>query len=246
MTKRKRSEQQLCLSFNAVSDKGAKLTKKLPSLTECKECGMLYSEVGSVDKANHLKYHQMFFDGVPLWKMDLNQDHNDNFRIVKQSNSKRDSMIIILHDVLKYKAKLKHLLDLIQRDLGAIELSDEELRRAKVYLYVQECANDDKAKSSRRIIGCCVVEPIVEAYKFQDDKTQTRTVTKAVCGISRIWTSAGHRRKGIASQLLNVVKITFAFAQVLTMKDVAFSQPTALGQKLAESFDQDFLVYQLD
>ncbi|KAI3641519.1 hypothetical protein MIR68_000649 [Amoeboaphelidium protococcarum] len=245
MTKRKRSEQQLCLSFNTVSTKGAKLNKKLHSLTECKECGMLYSEVGSVDKSNHQKYHQMFFDGVPLWRLDFIQRNSDSFRIVELSNSRRDSMIIILHDVLKFKAKLKHLLDLIQRDLGAVELSDEELRRAKVYLYVQECKSDD-AKSSRRIIGCCVVEPIVEAYKFKDYATQTRTVTKAACGISRIWTSAGHRRKGIASQLLSVVKITFAFAQVLTMKDVAFSQPTALGQKLAESFDQDFLVYQLD
>lgn len=62
----------------------------------------------------------------------------------------------------------------------------------------------------------------------------------AAIGISRIWTSRGSRKKGIARALLKCVAKTFL--PKVTSKDlVAFSQPTEMGTALARRwFGQEY------
>jgi len=63
---------------------------------------------------------------------------------------------------------------------------------------------------------------------------------EAAIGISRIWTSKGSRKKGIAKALLKCVAKTFLTK--VTAKDmVAFSQPTEMGTALARRwFGQEY------
>ncbi|KAF9425447.1 N-acetyltransferase esco2 [Podila epigama] len=67
----------------------------------------------------------------------------------------------------------------------------------------------------------------------------------AICGINRIWVSPVHRRKGIASRLLDAVRDRFIYACKLELKDLAFSQPTGDGKALARRYlgTDRFLVY---
>ena len=55
-------------------------------------------------------------------------------------------------------------------------------------------------------------------------------------GISRIWVSKSHRRKGIATRLLDSARAHFFYGFRVPKKMVAFSQPTESGRQLAEKW----------
>ena len=63
--------------------------------------------------------------------------------------------------------------------------------------------------------------------------TLSQTPSPALLGISRIWTCSTHRRRGIATRLLDVARKAFIYGMTIGKSHVAFSQPTALGKALA-------------
>ncbi|KAM3712045.1 hypothetical protein ACB098_01G154500 [Castanea mollissima] len=67
----------------------------------------------------------------------------------------------------------------------------------------------------------------------------------AVCGIRAIWVTPSNRRKHIASQLLDAVRMSFCMGSVLELSQLAFSQPTSAGKALASNYFStgSFLVY---
>ncbi|KAI5237865.1 hypothetical protein E4T43_07838 [Aureobasidium subglaciale] len=130
--------------------------------------------------------------------------------------------------------------------------------RYKLYLYI----------NSGRCVGLCLAEGIDRAFKVIEPKRRVEVEQKdeqetsskvsgtetpgcellsiseesdqAAIGISRIWTSQGSRKKGIAKALLKCVAKTFL--SKVTPKDmVAFSQPTEMGTALARRwFGQEY------
>lgn len=60
--------------------------------------------------------------------------------------------------------------------------------------------------------------------------------SSAVVGVSRIWTSAKFRRKGIAQNLLECVATQFIYGLEIEKDEVAFSQPTEMGVRLARGW----------
>lgn len=67
----------------------------------------------------------------------------------------------------------------------------------------------------------------------------------AGCGIRAIWVTPSNRRKGIASQLLDAVRMSFCTGVELERSQLAFSQPTSAGKALATSYTGtgSFLAY---
>ncbi|KAK7857195.1 protein chromosome transmission fidelity 7 [Quercus suber] len=67
----------------------------------------------------------------------------------------------------------------------------------------------------------------------------------AVCGIRAIWVTPSNRRKHIASQLLDAVRMSFCMGSVLELSQLALSQPTSAGKALASNYFStgSFLVY---
>ena len=68
----------------------------------------------------------------------------------------------------------------------------------------------------------------------------------AMCGISHIWVEARDRRQGVARSLLTAVREHFAMGFDVPIDQLAFSQPTAYGRRLAVAFTgtERFLVYE--
>ena len=67
-----------------------------------------------------------------------------------------------------------------------------------------------------------------------------------MCGIARVWTALRHRRAGVARQLLDTVRVAFAYGTHMhAQTDLAFSQPTAAGRAFAQRYTSTpaFLVY---
>lgn len=121
---------------------------------------------------------------------------------------------------------------------------EEQEGRFKVFLYL----------SGDKCIGLCLAERIRSASKVLDSAGGTRPVpgnvavarsssilmetsqNLALLGISRIWTSKSHRRKGIASALLECASNHFFYGIEVPKELVAFSQPTESGGQLAEGW----------
>ncbi|MCJ1249409.1 N-acetyltransferase O1 (Establishment of cohesion protein 1) [Trapelia coarctata] len=121
---------------------------------------------------------------------------------------------------------------------------EEQEGRFKAFLYL----------SGDKCIGLCLAERIRSASKVVDSagthevKQENVAVVRsssimtetsqnlALLGISRIWTSKSHRRKGIASALLNCASNHFFYGIEVPKELIAFSQPTESGGQLAEGW----------
>ena len=116
--------------------------------------------------------------------------------------------------------------------------------RYKVFVYL---AGD-------KCVGLCLAERIRHASKVvattklaadedKDVPDYTRCSIRSetsmepmLLGISRVWVSRAHRRKGIASSLLESARTNFFYGIEVPKKMVAFSQPTESGRQLAEDW----------
>ena len=142
----------------------------------------------------------------------------------------------------------------------AVKQSDAEERnenrsdRYKVFLHIKD----------GKCVGLCLAERIVEGRRVKSNrlgKSDSNETAKAstsssisleektrpaVVGISRIWTSKSYRRKGIATNLLACVMSQFIYGMEIEKEEVAFSQPTESGGKLAREWfgeESGWLVY---
>lgn len=116
--------------------------------------------------------------------------------------------------------------------------------RFKIYLYIR----------GTKCIGACLAERITEAFivlggddaSDQTDGPRTdlqgssisvsNAPEAAVLGISRIWTSNLHRKSGVATTLLESARSDFLYGITVPKEQVAFSQPTESGGRLARKW----------
>jgi N-acetyltransferase len=129
--------------------------------------------------------------------------------------------------------------------------NDHKSDRYKMFLHVK----------NGKCIAACLAERIVKAHRVKRDAELNGTgpgsvqsssieaedeAVPAIVGVSRIWTSKAHRRKGIAHNLLDCVLNQFIYGMEIDKDELAFSQPTESGGALARSWygeDSGWLVY---
>ena len=240
-SKKKTPFKQLTLNF------GQKPTKP----NQCKECGMVYNLEDRLDEQMHAKYHQ------------------DKDKVMKYTSLKGEKLVreyldgkcVVIQVGIDQKVALQkafQVLEYVDTQLGinegflAIPNSSESSENipsfmnnfSKFYLYISFI--------SKKIDGFCLAEPIESAHriKYLGDKLTNFTFDeskreKVYCGITRIWVSPEMRRKGIASRLLECVCKNFLYIKQLEPNEIAFSDPTQMGQNLARSFTKsnNFLIY---
>lgn len=115
--------------------------------------------------------------------------------------------------------------------------------RHKVYLYIQDS----------KCLGLCLCERIEQARPILSATGTEQAVVElgderkpADLGISRIWVATEFRRSSIARQLLDTARRNFLGGIEVLQDQVAFSQPTTSGAKLARSWfgkEDGWLVY---
>lgn len=151
------------------------------------------------------------------------------------------------------KSQAKKVLEVVNKELSSPEIDDETLwsqteppkhlqdgptekvDRYRVFLHMKDS----------RCVGLCLTERIWESrpvVKEQNGDVHNGSVSTrdeirpAIVGVSRIWTSGSSRRKGIALDLLDCVVINFIYGMEITKGQIAFSQPTESGNRLAHKF----------
>jgi hypothetical protein len=218
---------------------------------------MEYIPSNNEDAALHRKFHAMNVGGVDFTKATV-----DRLRKTQVWSGGDGSFIAVT--ALALRNRTSDVLKVVNTDLGAVSISDEELwsqtrapsgaqtqnskaalvDRFKTYLYIR----------GQKCIGACLTERIWEAYTVlaQDDvSVQDRQLesesksssisistaaTSALLGISRIWTSSQHRKQGIATRLLDCARSDFLYGLTVGKEKVAFSQPTESGGNLARKW----------
>ncbi|KAB0804640.1 hypothetical protein PPYR_01610 [Photinus pyralis] len=197
--------------------------------TQCTVCKFVYHMGDPNDELIHLNYHNsgnvLRYNG---WKDE---------RVVSQISSDR-IIKVVPSDPKAWLKKVKELLEVINRDLGYYEMP-VSLDNAQAFLYIHK----------QVIIGCVIAEYQSVAYRLLSDNTGidlcSETKFPIKCGISRIWVSQAHRRKGIATSLLNCLRANFVYGYIMGKDELAFSSPTDIGKSFAARYfnTPNFLVY---
>jgi len=232
---------------------------------------MDYIPSNAEDAGLHKEFHSMNIGGVDMGR---GFSKDPAATVVSRFGEGEQVVMVEGKSALGIRNKVKKVLEVANRELGAIDIADgvlwgkmpsldsgdnkkgekkralragkpeEQEGRFKVFVYL----------SGDKCIGLCLAERIRSACKIVDsaggkvlkpDKVavvrsssiMTETSQNlALLGISRIWTSKSHRRKGIASALLNCASNHFFYGIEVPKELVAFSQPTESGGQLAEGW----------
>lgn len=209
--------------------------------TTCKTCGMNYYSYMEKDNSIHRKYHDTFVNG-PRCDLEGNGSNNScrEFRILLGNKSMECRMYCVNKNSLRLVKRIETLLDMVNRELNAPAGSEAW----KIIADDSVAGHAFVAVIEKRIVGLCVTEPIHDTAKqarWMLDRTQEvvpkQVNNRAKVGISRIWVAPKWRRHGIAQQLLGCVLTALIFAMTLQKHDIAFSQPSFAGGKLARQFN---------
>ena len=247
------------IDFNATHARKSLPLAKKPRLTQmridlggdvqrtCKGCGMEYVPSHEEDAALHKSFHQLNIDGV-----ELGRGFVKDIGALDWLGEGQSVVLVDGRSSTPIRKKVRKVLEVVKTDLGAVEIDDERLwgsqkksasksktqtsldavEGGKIFLY---CVGD-------KCVGLCLAERIQSASKVvaraADDLKSSLTTEPSIApmllGISRIWTSKSHRRKGVASVLLDNARAHYFYGIEVPRKMIAFSQPTESGSRLAD------------
>nr|CCC46386.1 conserved hypothetical protein [Trypanosoma vivax Y486] len=73
----------------------------------------------------------------------------------------------------------------------------------------------------------------------------TQRVRSALCGVQLVWVAEQHRRRGVATTLIDLARRSVSYGRDIPLEGVAFSEPTALGRLFACKYTgrPDFLIF---
>jgi N-acetyltransferase len=141
---------------------------------KCKDCGMEYIASSDEDRKLHDKYHKQNVEGYDVGKDFLAKAREGT---LFETSKKRDSIAAVDgHDNIWRRKRARAALDVVQRELGAVDIPDKQLwdlscrhlpdesniSRHTVYMYVRQS----------KCIGLLLVEQIIEGNKVLQPATK--------------------------------------------------------------------------
>lgn len=227
----------------------------------CATCGMEYIPSNSEDAALHKKFHEMNSTGVDLGKAFMRANAS---RWVYEATRFDEGYVVIVDRKASPSAKnqAKRVLEVVNKELSSPEIEDELLWSQTEPPKDKREDGEDKVDRYRvflhmkdsRCVGLCLTERIWESRPVAQEEPNGNNssvsvrdeVHPAIVGVSRIWTSGASRRKGIALDLLDCVVSNYIYGMEIPKDQIAFSQPTESGKRLAHKFfeeDETWHVY---
>ncbi len=219
-----RKKEQLYLDFGQKSF-GQRLT--------CATCGMVYTKGEPKDEAAHKKHHERAVSGASM------QEGPAEHVVERLADGSRVVMIDGQRASEPMLKRVRHALTLMEPELGEVALPASY--RALLRISAQS-----------RLMGATVIHPLQSACRAVPHAEGSAEALRhdgvprqAACGISHVWVHPTARRDGVASSLLDAVCKHAGGTFELRKESLAFSQPTALGRRLAAAYvgTERFLVY---
>ena len=187
------------------------------------------------------KYEQQILD---LGQKNVHYDTCAECGMVYQSSLQTDRSV---HDKfhrengLKFTAQMGLLVKQNEFQFFRVKNIDKVVEYVNTEMSAVDCVPGYVyvACQKNTVIAAVLASDVEFAFKhsISNGILQKEEKTKASLGIDRIWVNSKFRRKGLATQLLDILTTS------VTNK-IAFSQPTEEGIKLASKYyGNDFLIY---
>lgn len=193
------------------------------------------------DASVHSRYHDSFVNG-PRCDIDAGKDATlcRSFRFPSSGRSIECRILCIKKTNSRLVKRVEVLLEMVNRELVAPAANSFWKQSSENGVAGQAFV----AVLDRRIVGLCVTEPIMDIEKqtrWIVDRTQgvvpNQVNRNCKIGISRIWVAPKWRRHGVALSLLESVLSALIYGVALQKTEIAFSQPSYAGGKLAKQFN---------
>ena len=245
--KKKTPFKQMTLNFGQRAQKAFK----------CQDCGLFYNPNDTEDNQLHTKFHNEKENVLkytsPRTEKIVESFPNGKCIVIEagidQKQSLNKALTILNYIDMQLGINQNDNLNYSITDLDELEIiSRMNIKEStKFYFFI--------SMMTKKVVGFCMAEHVDKAYKIKylNQKTSTSSFTydesdlpeRVKCGISRIWVAASMRRNGIASKLLDCVRMNFLYFRTLELKEIAFSDPTHFGQAFAKGYfkTDSFLVY---
>ncbi|CAI5991714.1 unnamed protein product [Closterium sp. NIES-64] len=193
--------------------------------TTCRVCGFVFAKGLKADEMAHEAHHKLFCGTVTIqgWR---------NERVVHTvSESTRDTRNACSTGAGAAETAAGRIVLITHADCTAVQLAKMQeiaavLERGMGVSPTWLLGGQWKAYlyiRGRQLVGCLVAQPISQARPAQ----------------------ASHRRRGVATEMMKAVSVSFAYACQLSSTQIAFSQPTESGRAFAAALchPKPFLVY---
>ena len=90
---------------------------------------------------------------------------------------------------------------------------------------------------NKRVIGMAMAMRISHAFVLSSSSFErSKASVEAMVGIRKLWVHERFRKKGIATRLVNAIRLKFVFGMVIPVEKIAFSSPTMAGMKFAHHY----------
>ncbi|KOG99843.1 Eco1p [Saccharomyces eubayanus] len=260
-SQRKTGKKQNLIQSTLQVNGGSKSNK----LVKCDKCEMSYSSTSIEDRAIHEKYHALQLHGrkwSPNWGSIAytKRDHSSTMHLsrsmgtmtpLNSSPLKNGSSIVHQEEKIvsvrpdKSNGEVRAMMEimtLVNNELNAphdendIWNSTTE-EKGKAFVYIR---ND-------RAIGIIIIENLHGGNGKASDRGRwmvydSRRLVQNVypdfkIGISRIWVCRTARNLGIATKLIDIARENIIYGEVVPRSQVAWSQPTDSGGKLASKYN---------
>lgn len=186
--------------------------------TTCKQCKFAYNFNDKHQSLVHSKLHNQL----------LNKFKISCPSCIISSTRETTCHLISISSSSKAQKEALVIYKFINSELGGPELALNWPQSVKMYAL--------SSIADKHVVCAILIEPLNSAFN-------NKTMEKVACkfGVMLMWTHQSHRRKNLATILLDII-----IENCLVKKnEIAFSQPTDQGKKLAESFSgENYRVYQ--
>ena len=175
------------------------------------------------------------------------------------SSSSTDRVVEVRDgDPLQHRRKVLEVKRIVDNELG-FAISGRQCHDESNNSHVDEKEGDLLSGltsylyiSKKRVVGLLLVKRIQRAYevvvendnnkKHYDPVSSSFSIsrslksTRALLGIHQIWVHSSHRKKGIASKLVNAARDHLIFGMIIPVELIAFSSPTDEGLQFAKRY----------
>jgi len=190
------------------------------SKATCRICGMSYSCGIDADESLHTKFHAQHLNGICM------SLHKSTPKLWAAGED-----VIVLctkHEMRKAEMLIAH----VNSELAAASV-DVHALGSRMYIYIR----------NKRCVGVLVARRISSSYLLSMEGQLSLSPSDAILGVERIWTAATMRRQGIARRLLAAACENFIYGMSIEPSQVAFSQPSDSGHRLAHAFQSPVRVF---
>ncbi|CAI4544177.1 BCE_3a_G0018750.mRNA.1.CDS.1 [Saccharomyces cerevisiae] len=239
---------------------------KSNKIVKCDKCEMSYSSTSIEDRAIHEKYHTLQLHGrkwSPNWGSIVCTERNHSKTVhlsrstgtitplnsspLKKSSPsithQEEKIVYVRPDKSNGEVRaMTEIMTLVNNELNAphdenaIWNSTTE-EKGKAFVYIR---ND-------RAVGIIIIENLYGGngktssrgrWMVYDSRRLVQNVYPDFkIGISRIWVCRTARKLGIATKLIDVARENIVYGEVIPRYQVAWSQPTDSGGKLASKYN---------